>query len=169
MEHRGQVQHGGKESGEPWRPAVCQIGEDKVAILVNGIEILSYPREDVEVESEGTMYRIAGEQGTVFFAPDNFEVFRLDWENPDDVGTRIELAAASTPARGPAGTRSKVTAGVLGILLGGFGAHKFYLGDTGMGILYLVFFWTGIPLIIGFIEGIIYLTMTDEAFAQKYG
>jgi TM2 domain-containing membrane protein YozV len=66
-------------------------------------------------------------------------------------------------------THNKVTAGVLGILLGGFGAHKFYLGQIGMGILYLVFCWTGIPSIIGLIEGIIYLTMQDQDFAQKYG
>ena len=65
-------------------------------------------------------------------------------------------------------THNKVTAGVLGILLGGFGAHKFYLGQIGMGILYLVFCWTGIPSIIGLIEGIILLTMPDLDFAQKY-
>jgi TM2 domain-containing membrane protein YozV len=65
--------------------------------------------------------------------------------------------------------KSKVAAGVLGILLGDFGAHKFYLGKIGMGILYLVFFWTMIPGIVGIVEGIIYLTMSDEKFAEKYG
>lgn len=64
---------------------------------------------------------------------------------------------------------NKLTAGLLGILLGDFGAHKFYLGNTGMGILYLCFFWTFIPGIIGIIEGIQYLTMSDEDFAAKYG
>ena len=122
------------------------------------------------MESEGGMFRISGSAATVFFAPDNVEMFRLDWERPEDVGERIELAAASPPpVPATRGTKSKVTAGVLGILLGAFGAHKFYLGDIGLGVLYLLFFWTGIPLIIGLIEGIIYLTMTDEAFAQKYG
>jgi TM2 domain-containing membrane protein YozV len=37
-----------------------------------------------------------------------------------------------------------------------------------MGILYLVFCWTGIPSIIGLIEGIIYLTKTDDEFQTKY-
>lgn len=64
--------------------------------------------------------------------------------------------------------KSRVTAGVLGILLGGVGAHKFYLGETGMGILYLVFCWTFIPEIVGLIEGIIYLTKSDEEFKAKY-
>jgi TM2 domain-containing membrane protein YozV len=65
--------------------------------------------------------------------------------------------------------KSRVVAGILGILLGNFGAHKFYLGKIGMGILYLVFFWTGIPGIIGLIEGILYLVKSDEEFHAKYG
>jgi TM2 domain-containing membrane protein YozV len=65
--------------------------------------------------------------------------------------------------------KSRVVAGILGILLGNFGAHKFYLGKIGMGILYLVFFWTGIPGIIGLIEGILYLVKSDEEFQAKYG
>ena len=38
------------------------------------------------------------------------------------------------------------------VLLGGLGLHRFYLGEIGWGILYLVFCWTGIPTLIGFIE-----------------
>ena len=64
--------------------------------------------------------------------------------------------------------KSKVTAGLLGILLGGFGVHKFYLGRIGAGIVYILFCWTGIPSIIGLIEGIMYLTATDEKFARDY-
>ncbi len=66
-------------------------------------------------------------------------------------------------------SKSKVAAGLLAIFLGDFGVHKFYLGQVGIGILYLLFFWTLIPGIIGIIEGIIYLTMTDQAFEQRYG
>ena len=60
--------------------------------------------------------------------------------------------------------KSKVAAGVLAILLGSLGIHKFYLGKIGMGILYLLFCWTGIPAIVGLIEGIIYLCSNDENF-----
>ena len=66
-------------------------------------------------------------------------------------------------------TKSKVGAGVLAILLGWFGVHKYYLGRVGQGILYTLFFWTGVPALLGLIEGIIYLTMDDEKFWQKYG
>lgn len=63
--------------------------------------------------------------------------------------------------------KSKVAAGLLGIFLGGIGVHKFYMGKTGKGILYLLLCWTGIPAIIGFIEGIMYLTDSDEKFAAR--
>ena len=66
------------------------------------------------------------------------------------------------------GGKSKVTAGILSILLGGIGIHKFYLGQVGWGITYLLFSWTSIPMFLGFIEGIYYLTMSDKAFKAKY-
>jgi TM2 domain-containing membrane protein YozV len=64
--------------------------------------------------------------------------------------------------------KSKVAAGVLAILLGGIGVHKFYMGKIGMGVLYLLLCWTGIPAIIGVIEGIIYLTSNDHNFQIKH-
>lgn len=64
--------------------------------------------------------------------------------------------------------KSKIAAGLLAILLGGFGIHKFYLGKVGMGILYLIFCWTYIPALVGFVEGIIYLCSNDENFQLKH-
>ncbi len=67
------------------------------------------------------------------------------------------------------GKKSRVAAALLAFFLGGFGAHKFYLGQIGWGFLYLIFFWTFIPAIAAFIEFIIYLCTSDEEFAKKYG
>jgi TM2 domain-containing membrane protein YozV len=64
---------------------------------------------------------------------------------------------------------SVISAKAFAILLGGVGIHKFYLGRVGQGILYLVFCWTFIPALVGFIEGIIYLTMSDHDFEEKSG
>lgn len=64
--------------------------------------------------------------------------------------------------------KSKTTAGVLALFLGGLGVHKFYLGQGGLGILYLLFCWTFIPAFIAFFEAIILFTMTDAAFNAKY-
>ncbi len=58
--------------------------------------------------------------------------------------------------------KNKLAAALLAIFLGGLGIHKFYLRKVGMGILYLIFCWTGIPAIIGFIEGIYYLCINDK-------
>lgn len=63
--------------------------------------------------------------------------------------------------------KNKVVAGLLAIFLGFLGIHKFYLGKIGQGILYLLFCWTYIPAIIGFLEGIIYLLSNDHNFQVK--
>lgn len=64
----------------------------------------------------------------------------------------------------------KVLAGILGILFGSFGIHKFVLGYTKEGVIQLIatVVTCGAAGIIGFIEGIIYLTKSDEEFYQTY-
>lgn len=66
------------------------------------------------------------------------------------------------------GRKDKVVAGLLGIFLGAIGIHKFYLGRKGWGVVYLLLCWTGIPAIVGFIEGIIYLVQDEEKFDANY-
>jgi TM2 domain-containing membrane protein YozV len=72
------------------------------------------------------------------------------------------------------GAEKKLVAGILGILLGGLGIHKFYLGYNSEGlIMLLVTLLTcgvggAVMGIIGLIEGIIYLTKTDEDFVEIY-
>ncbi len=64
----------------------------------------------------------------------------------------------------------RVLCGVMGILLGGIGIHRFVLGDVTGGILRIVIsiVTCGIGSLIGFIEGIIYLTKSDEQFVKEY-
>ncbi|MGB3224340.1 MAG: zinc-ribbon domain and TM2 domain-containing protein [Desulforhopalus sp.] len=83
-------------------------------------------------------------------------------------GVRQMSSPNSLTATAPNG-KSKIAAALLALFLGGFGIHKFYLGQVGTGIVYLLLFWTFIPTIIAFIEFIILLTMHDETFNQKYG
>ncbi|MCR4837985.1 MAG: TM2 domain-containing protein [Eubacterium sp.] len=49
--------------------------------------------------------------------------------------------------------KNRTLAGVLAILTGTLGIHKFYLGQWKKGILYLLFFWTGIPMLLSLLEG----------------
>jgi TM2 domain-containing membrane protein YozV len=48
--------------------------------------------------------------------------------------------------------RDELVGILLALFLGGLGIHHFYLRRTGLGILYLCFFWTWIPALLGFIE-----------------
>jgi len=64
--------------------------------------------------------------------------------------------------------KSKVTAGILALFLGAFGIHRFYLGQW-WGIFYLLFFWTLIPSIVSFVEGIVFLVTDDATWNAKYG
>lgn len=66
------------------------------------------------------------------------------------------------------GKKDKLAAALLAIFFGDFGIHKFYLGKPVQGIIYLLFCWSGIPAFIGFIEGVIYLCMSDESFHATY-
>ena len=70
----------------------------------------------------------------------------------------------------PPGAEKKIVAGILGILLGGLGIHKFYLGYTKEGIIQLIIgvVTCGAGGLIGLIEGIIYLTKSDEDFVATY-
>ncbi|WP_289663741.1 TM2 domain-containing protein [Flavobacterium panacagri] len=63
----------------------------------------------------------------------------------------------------------KIVAGILAILVGYLGIHKFYLGYTKEGIIQILLaLMLGIGGVIGIIEGIIYLTKSDDEFYQTY-
>ncbi|WP_336328421.1 TM2 domain-containing protein [Halovenus sp. HT40] len=91
-----------------------------------------------------------------------------------DCGTLIAKQAELCPECGvrqptPGGDDSEqVAAGILAILLGGLGAHKFYQGNVKLGVIYLCFFWTGVPAILGLIEGILMLVADEREYEQKY-
>ncbi len=73
--------------------------------------------------------------------------------------------------------KNKIAAGLFGVLLGGLGIHKFYLGYTKEGLIMLLIGVFGSLLlglggaamgIIGLIEGILYLTKSDSEFNEVY-
>lgn len=74
----------------------------------------------------------------------------------------------------PAGADKKIAAGICAILLGCLGIHKFILGYTGEAITMLLITVLTCGLggavmgIIGLVEGIIYLTKSDQDFVQAY-
>lgn len=105
----------------------------------------------------------------------------VDFQAGDGEATSIYAEIAATTATAVPGEKNKVTAGILAILLGGLGAHKFYLGMTGPALVFLLtntigfvitIFLAFIPNyalgVIALIEGILYLTKSDEEFHQLY-
>ena len=62
---------------------------------------------------------------------------------------------------------NKNTAGILAIVLGALGIHKFYQGKYGKGLLYFAFCWSLIPAFISVAEGIHYLTETQEEYEAE--
>ena len=91
---------------------------------------------------------------------------QLAAQNPQVVYVQQNAPYLGERANWP--VKSKIVAAILAFFLGGLGIHKFYLGKTGMGVLYLLFCWTYIPSFIAFIEGIIILCSNDENFQIKY-
>lgn len=64
--------------------------------------------------------------------------------------------------------KSKVVAGFLALFLGGFGAHRFYLGQSQLGLLYIAgLFMFGVSIVVGFVDGFRYLLMSDANFTEK--
>jgi TM2 domain-containing membrane protein YozV len=109
---------------------------------------------------------------------------------PDGGAAAPESAPPPPPAGAPPDAvaqakEKKVVAGILGIVLGSLGIHKFYLGYTNEGLILLLVTVVGggiggavtcgllapvafVPAIIGVVEGILYLTKSDEEFAASY-
>ena len=93
-------------------------------------------------------------------------------------GRAVTPGGSSGVVSGQYGDKSKIAAGLLGIFLGAFGVHKFYLArNTPALIMLLVSIVAGIVTLglataimgtIGLIEGIIYLTKTDQEFYDVY-
>ena len=64
--------------------------------------------------------------------------------------------------------KDKTLTGLLAIFLGWVGVHRFYLGQVKLGILYVILMFVGVSFILGLIDAIVFLTMDQEDFDEKY-
>lgn len=86
-------------------------------------------------------------------------------------GSQVHESADNCPncgAQQQVDAKSQNVALVFAALLGGFGAHRFYLGKTASGIVYLVFCWTGIPALVALVECFIIAFTSPQNWARKY-
>ncbi|MFT8417524.1 MAG: TM2 domain-containing protein [Acetobacter sp.] len=135
--------------------------------LISGDDNNRYSFKGVSVKSDFNALR----KGVIvdFDVQNNEAVSVFMITPPSSSGINIDLGAS--------GDKSKIVAGLLAILFGGLGLHKFYLGYTKQGLIMLFitlsgFLFLGIPsafvYLIAFIEGIIYITKSDQDFNQIY-
>ncbi|MBT8044047.1 MAG: TM2 domain-containing protein [Verrucomicrobiae bacterium] len=97
-------------------------------------------------------------------------------ETPEQpVAQETPAPTPTPPVGGPVpGADKKMLAGILGILIGAFGIHKFVLGYQKEGLIMLLVtvltcgFGGMVMGVIGLIEGIMYLTKSDEEFVNTY-
>ncbi|MBF0162119.1 MAG: TM2 domain-containing protein [Magnetococcales bacterium] len=64
--------------------------------------------------------------------------------------------------------KGQTVATVLCLFLGGMGGHRFYLGPTWVGVVYLLLCWTGIPSLVAMVETFIIAFTSQENWARKY-
>lgn len=93
-----------------------------------------------------------------------------------ECGVSISESAGACPKCGAkqnqdsksvSGGKSRTTAALLALFVGGAGIHRFYIGDNGKGVLYLLFCWTFIPAILALIDCVKWFGMSDDEF-QRY-
>lgn len=113
--------------------------------------------------ADGSRYTFAGSEWKGDVTPSRGMHVDFDVQGEKAVAVYRALGGSSGT-----GGKKKTTAGICAILVGGLGVHKFYHGSWGWGILYILFCWTYIPTILAVIEGIIYLTMEEEKYDDKY-
>lgn len=125
--------------------------------------------------ADGKRYQFAGSEWKGTGVP--MRGMTVDFEVEGNFAKAVYVAVGSTSTS----SKNRLTAGLLAIFLGGLGIHKFYLGFTGPGLIYLLINTIGFAItwiflyipnimlgIIALIEGIIYLTKSDEEFEQLY-
>jgi TM2 domain-containing membrane protein YozV len=120
---------------------------------------------------DGKRYHFSGQEWKDNKAPNKGMNVDFDVNNNNEAIAIFVLASNKNPITNhqQTGNKSRIVAAILAFFLGGLGIHKFYLGQIGWGIIYLIFCWTFVPSIVAFIEFIIYLCTSDEDFARKYG
>ncbi len=115
--------------------------------------------------SDGARYIFAGSEWKGGVPPSRGMFIDFDVEGERAIG--VYRALGSVGAGTPPGSKSKAAATLWGAFLGGFGAHKFYMGSWGWGIVYLLTCWLYVPFIVAMVEWIRYVLMTDDEFYIK--
>ena len=130
-------------------------------------QILDYSvqhNEGVISAADGTRHTFSGSEWKGDTAPSRGMWVDFEVQANKAVGVYRALGTVATGRTGP---KSKAAATLWGAFLGGFGAHKFYMGSWGWGIVYLVTCWLYIPFIVALVEWVRIVLMSDDEFYAK--
>ena len=130
------------------------------------VELVACPFCAENISAKAKKCRFCGENVDVAMRKAEEALRAAERNGGGNVYMNAAVSAGPSYVRPP---KSRGAAIILAFLLGGVGAHKFYLGRSGWGVIYLLFCWTFIPGIVAFIEGIMYALGSEEAFHLKYG
>lgn len=183
---------GGQTQAQPSSLGLCQRGDGcdpRIAVVQGGPSVhqdpqamASQPVPDYSQPLHASQAAYARPAGTPQSAAPSATV---DYSQPSmqsqvnqpamnhayPAATAYPQPMATGYANAPA-TKNKMVAGLLALLLGGVGAHRFYLGNTTAGIIniavWLTFIGGLVMCVIALVEGIKYLTMSQEQFEQDY-
>lgn len=140
---------------------IVKINGDKIMIGTKDGGLLEVRREDLGFDpAVGDIVNVYTSENDVVVAKEiEYENKASELEN-NGISININNQNASNNTgltEYPVGKKvvNKVAYILLAIFLGSFGVHKFYSGKIGIGVVFVLFCWTGIPSVIGVIEGII--------------
>ena len=139
-------------------------------VAIFAMSSVAFAQDAVEMSFENNVLKVTVNNHDFNFNKADFEAMEtigdMDLASLKDVSFPTEnVGALSTVSLDKVKGGDRIVGAILAIFLGDFGIHHFYTGDTKDGILHLCFFWCGIPGLIGFIEGIIWLV--DESSFPK--
>ena len=127
--------------------------------------------------NDGKRYSFVGSEWRALSTPSAGMIVDFEVRGSDAANVYVDPASAVLE-----GSKSKVAAGVIAVLLGGLGMHKFYLNYTSQGltllsltivgailsIVFIGFVFLLAAWVAGLVEGIIYLSKSDEDFHRTY-
>jgi len=168
-------------AGSPYADATAAAAEPQAAPYQAQATQAGQAAQAAAAQPEQSPFERGYQQGYAWAsgeqAPPQAEPVQQGWQQQQSYG-QPESPYAQQPQPYAPTAKNKVAAGLLGIFLGSLGIHKFYLGYSKEGVIMLLVTLLGSLLtfglaaaamqIIGIIEGVIYLTRSDEEFYYTY-
>ena len=168
-------------TGSPYADATAAAAEPQAAPYQAQATQAGQAAQAAAAQPEQSPFERGYQQGYAWAsgeqAPPQAEPVQQGWQQQQSYG-QPESPYAQQPQPYPSTAKNKVAAGLLGIFLGSLGIHKFYLGYSKEGVIMLLVTLLGSLLtfglaaaamqIIGIIEGVVYLTRSDEEFYYTY-